>query len=43
MDEISESIEEEPTEDLQEQLNTANEEIRSLTKQLNCLLVLTKK
>lgn len=33
----------EPTEDLQEQLNTAKEEIQSLTQQLNCLFNLTKK
>lgn len=43
MDEIEEKVEEKPTENLEEQLNTAKEEIQSLTQQLNCLLVLTKK
>jgi len=43
MDEVKETVKEEPTENLQDQLNTAKEEIESLTQQLNCLLVLTKK
>jgi hypothetical protein len=43
MNKVKEQVEEEPTEDLQDQLNTAKEEIESLTQQLNCLLVLTKK
>jgi hypothetical protein len=43
MDEIKKLVEEEPTENLQDQLNIAREEIQSLTQQLNCLLVLTKK
>lgn len=43
MDEIREIVEEKPTGDLEDQLNTAKEEIQSLTQQLNCLLVLTKK
>jgi hypothetical protein len=43
MNEVNEQVDEEPTEDLQDQLNTAKEEIQSLTQQLNCLLVLTKK
>ncbi len=43
MDEITETGEEVPIENLQVQLNTAREEIQSLTQQLNCLLVLTKK
>ena len=34
---------EEDTDNLQEQLKHANEEIQSLTQQLSCLLVLTKK
>ena len=43
MNKVKEQAEEEPTEDLQDQLNTAKEEIESLTQQLNCLLVLAKK
>jgi hypothetical protein len=43
MDEIKEPVEEVPTENLQVQLDAAREEIQSLTQQLNCLLVLTKK
>jgi hypothetical protein len=43
MDEVKETVKEEPTENLQDQLNKAKEEIESLTQQLNCLLVLTKK
>jgi hypothetical protein len=43
MDEIKKLVEEEPTENLQDQLNIAREEIQSLTQQLNCLLLLTKK
>ncbi len=43
MDEIKKPVEEEPTENLQDQLIIAREEIQSLTQQLNCLLVLTKK
>ena len=36
-------VEEEPNNHLQSQLQTAKEEIQSLTQQLNCLLLLTKK
>ena len=43
MDEMRKAVEEEPTEVLQQQLHTAKEEIQSLTQQLNCLLLLTKK
>lgn len=40
---IKEVDEEEQTENLEKQLKNAREEIQSLTQQLNCLLVLTKK
>jgi len=43
MDELKEPVEEKSTENLQDQLKAAKEEIESLTQQLNCLLVLTKK
>ena len=43
MEEIKEAVDEQTTTDLQDQLNTAKEEIQSLTQQLNCLLLLTKK
>jgi hypothetical protein len=43
MDDLKESFEEKSTENLEDQLNAAKEEIQSLTQQLNCLLVLTKK
>ena len=43
MSEVKEQVEDVPTDDLEEQLNTAKEEIQSLTQQLNCLLVLAKK
>jgi len=43
MDDLKESFEEKSTENLEDQLNSAKEEIQSLTQQLNCLLVLTKK
>jgi len=43
MDGLKEPVEEKSTENLEDQLNAAKEEIQSLTQQLNCLLVLTKK
>lgn len=43
MDEPQKAVEEEATENLQEELKNAREEIQSLTQQLNCLLVLAKK
>ncbi|CAF0750687.1 unnamed protein product [Rotaria sordida] len=42
MDEVTEPVEEVSQIDLQEQLNTAKEEIQSLTQQLNCLLLIAK-
>lgn len=43
MDEINVPTELPVDADLQNQLKSAKEEIQSLTQQLNCLLVLTKK
>lgn len=43
MDEKNENNQELPKGDLEDQLNSAKQEIESLTQQLNCLLVLTKK
>ena len=43
MDEKPESTDEISSANLHEQLTAAKEEIQSLTQQLNCLLVLTKK
>lgn len=43
MDEKVELTDERSSENLQDELNAAKEEIQNLTQQLNCLLVLTKK